>query len=163
MHPRTLATIEQLEKPEWFTRVGHSEGIDYPGNLIVVGSWEEAVEHCTSAVWDDLILEAMNQYRERLFERSPERFKRWNDVVDMVKPVADELGERKSEKVVQEHNLPPGFVGCVCSDMLGILLEAEYADVYPPGFFASNGYWYIKGHFPCGWEGNFPEGRLVVY
>jgi hypothetical protein len=35
--------------------------------------------------------------------------------------------------------------------------------VYPPGFFASNAYWYIKGHFPCGWEGEFPKGTLVIY
>lgn len=24
-------------------------------------------------------------------------------------------------------------------------------------------YWYRVGHWPCGWEGEWPEGRLIVY
>ena len=42
-------------------------------------------------------------------------------------------------------------------------MEAEFADVYPPGFYASQAYWYVKGHFPCGWQGEFPNGTLIIY
>jgi hypothetical protein len=38
-----------------------------------------------------------------------------------------------------------------------------YVDLYPPSFFASNAYWYVMGHFPCGWRGEFPKGQLVIY
>jgi len=49
-------------------------------------------------------------------------------------------------------------------EILGVCMEAEYADVYPPGFYASQAYWYVKGHFPCGWEGGeFPKGKLIIY
>ena len=48
-------------------------------------------------------------------------------------------------------------------DILHVCMEAEYADVYPPGFYASQAYWYVKGHFPCGWQGEFPNGKLIVY
>ncbi len=37
------------------------------------------------------------------------------------------------------------------------------ADVYPPGFYASQAYWYASGHFPCGWRGKVPQGKLIVY
>lgn len=37
------------------------------------------------------------------------------------------------------------------------------SDLYPPGFFASNANWYVRGHFPCGWRGEFPKGQLVIY
>jgi hypothetical protein len=59
--------------------------------------------------------------------------------------------------------VPGAFVDTVDWDILHVCMEAEYADVYPPGFFASQAFWYVQGHFPCGWEGEFPAGRLVLY
>jgi hypothetical protein len=65
--------------------------------------------------------------------------------------------------VVAEHDLPKVFLDTVDWDILNLCMEAEYADVYPPGFYASQAYWYLKGHFPCGWQGAFPKGKLVIY
>jgi hypothetical protein len=71
---------------------------------------------------------------------------------------------RKIQAAVQERTLPPVFGRTVQWDLLHLCMEAEYADVYPPGFFASHAYWYIKGHFPCGWRGGeFPNGTLIIY
>ena len=47
--------------------------------------------------------------------------------------------------------------------ILHMTMEYEYMDVNPLGFFSEVGGWYLRGHFPCGWEGSFPEGRLIVY
>jgi len=108
-------------------------------------------------------MEAANEYRERLAEKSFELFEKWNDVVLAVKPAAQELVREKVRSVVLEQNLPKSFVDTVDWDILHLCMESEYADVYPPGFFASQAYWYMKGHFPCGWQGQFPDGRLVVF
>jgi hypothetical protein len=69
----------------------------------------------------------------------------------------------KTRAVAETHALPKVFEDTVQWDVLHLCMEAEYADVYPPGFFASQAYWYVAGRFPCGWEGKFPAGRLVVY
>jgi len=106
---------------------------------------------------------ASNEYRQRLAERSPERFRKWNEIVVEVKPFAQALVREKVESVVKEHDLPKVFVDTVDWDILHLCMEAEYADIYPPGFYASQAYWYLNGHFPCGWEGEFPEGKLVIY
>jgi hypothetical protein len=55
------------------------------------------------------------------------------------------------------------FENMVQWDILHVCMEAEYADVYPPGFYASQAYWYVKGHYPCGWQGEFPKGKLIIY
>ncbi|MBS0261988.1 MAG: hypothetical protein JSS02_08520 [Planctomycetes bacterium] len=159
MKPQTLATIEQLEKVEWFTKVGVKDA----QKAIVLSSWDEAIEHCSSIEWENLCLEACNQYRERLLERSKERLSQWNEIVDMVKATTIPLVQRKIETVVQQNNLPKVFENMVQWDMLGVCMESEFADVYPPGFYASQAYWYVKGHFPCGWQGEFPNGTLIVY
>jgi hypothetical protein len=148
--------------------LGSLDGLQQPEKIIMLSSWKEAIEYCTSEVWDNLQFEASNQYCERLIQRTPERFKVWNDVVRSVKTIAYDLADRKIERVMKEEKLPRGFQGCVRTDVQGMLIEAEYADVIQPGFSTAMGYWYTTGHFPCGWVGETPDalpphGKLVVY
>lgn len=138
-------------------------GITQPEKVIVLTSWQEAIEQCSSIEWENLCLEAQNQYGERLRERSKERFNQWNEVAAMLKETTIPFVQRKIERVVRQYNLPTVFENMVQWDILGVCRESEFADVYPPGFFASNAYWYMKGHFPCGWQGEFPKGTLIIY
>ncbi len=159
MHPRTIATLRELEEARWFSRVGVKD----TDAAIVLSSWQEAIESCKSSEWEELCLEASNQYRERLCERSMERFRKWNDIVTEVKHYSMPLVLKMIEDVVRKNKLPKVFEDTVQWDIVGVCMEAEYADVYPPGFYASQAYWYVKGHFPCGWKGDFPEGKLIIY
>ena len=111
----------------------------------------------------NLIRKARNQYSERLLERSRDRFAQWNGIATELKEVAVPFVRRKVRAAVEEHSLPKVCEDTVQWDILGVCMEAEYADVYPPGFYASQAYWYVKGHIPCSWKGIFPEGILIVY
>jgi hypothetical protein len=159
MHSRTIAILDQLEKASWFSRVGVNEG----SAIIVVTGWPDAIEQCSSFEWEDLRLHVLNQDRECIARRSKERLQLWNGVVDEVKGLMGPLVDRKIAEVVREHDLPEIFKIRVRNDIIRACREAEYADVRPPGFFTSIGHWYIDGHFPCGWRGAFPQGKLVIY
>jgi hypothetical protein len=160
MHPRTLATLEQLRNADWFANVG----IAASSEVVTLPDWPSAIASCTSPEWEDLCLEAANQYCNRLRERSPEVFSTWNDVVNTVKPSAMALVRDKTREVVAAQSLPHAFIDTVNWDILHLCMEAEFADVYPPGFYASQAYWYGQGHFPCGWRGPFPKGgHLVIF
>jgi hypothetical protein len=130
---------------------------------VVVTSWPQAIEQCDTTEWEDLRLEALNQYRECIAQRSKERWEVWNETVREVKRTTKPLVAHKTATVVHEHALPEIFSIRVNHDIIGICMEAEYADVCPPGFFTRIGQWYINGHFPCGWRGVFLQGRLVIY
>jgi hypothetical protein len=108
-------------------------------------------------------LEALNHCRVFLAEHSMERLRLWNGTVDEVKKITGPLVDRKTAAVVREHALPGIFKTRVRNDITNLCMEAEYADVCPPGFFTSIGCWYLNGHFPCGWWGAFPRGKLVIY
>lgn len=159
LSPATLATLERLRGVEWFANVGRrdTDGAD------VLATWDEAIEHCSSVEWENLCLEAANQYRERLVEASPSSFARWNEVVALVKPVSQALVREKTADVVAREGLPKVFLDTVDWDILHLCMEAEFSDVREPGFYASQAYWYAAGHFPCGWRGAFPDGRLVIF
>ena len=159
MHSRTLATLDRLHEVTWFNRVGvrDTEAAE------VLSSWKEAVEHCSALEWSDLRLEAVNQYCNRLRERAPDALATWNERVMEIKPLSEALVREKAEPVRDQHQLGKKFVDVIRWDVLHVCMEAEYADVFPPGFYASQAYWYTAGHFPCGWRGAFPEGKLVIY
>jgi hypothetical protein len=160
MNSRTIATLDRLEKASWFSRVGINEG----SNAAFVTSWLEAIAHCGSIEWEDLQGDALNQHRAYIAQRSNEGWHRlWNDTVDEVNRITRPLVGRKIASVIRENNLPKIFNIQVNYDITNLCMESEYADVCPPGFFMSLGDWYARGHFPCGWWGGFPEGKLVVF
>ena len=160
MHPRTVATLDRLRREDWF----HNVGVRDTEVADVLSSWVEAIESCAAPEWENLCLEAANQYRERLLERDRRALLTWNDTANSVRPVAQALVREKTRAVIEANQLPKVFLDTVDWDIVHLLMEAEYADIYPPGFYASQAYWYTKGHFPCGWRGLFPKGgRLVIY
>jgi hypothetical protein len=126
---------------------------------IVLPSWQEAIDHCSAPEWEDLCLEATNQYCERIVERSLDRWRQWNQTVDEVKWFTEPLVSKKITRVVERHRFPRVFHATVSWDILFICMEAEYSDVFPTGFYADQVHWYVRGHFPCGWEGELPKGR----
>ncbi len=125
MHPRTVATLNELEKAEWFSRVGVKDTMA----AIVLSSWQEAIKHCSSLEWENLVIEASNQYCERLVERSKERWRQWNKIVVELKKITEPFVRQKIEVVARKNNLPQVFENLVQWDILGVCLEAEYADV----------------------------------
>ena len=159
MHPRTQATLDKLNEVQWFRNIGVCD----TSAAEILKSWAEAMESCRSSEWKELRAEAANQYRERLAECCPERLNKWNEIVRAIKPSVEAVVAEKTRVVVEENNLPQDFVNAVRWDILHLCMEAEYFDVYPPAFFTSQAFWYVQGHFPCGWKGKCPEGMLVIY
>ena len=159
MEKRSRATLDELEQVEWFSHVGEPRD----GPYVILRTWQDAITSCSSLSWENLCLEAANQYRQRLQEQSPSRLAKWNEVVAELKVFTIPFVKRKISHVVEGHALPKAFEDQVQWDILHLAMEAEYADVYPPGFYASQAFWYLNGRFPCGWDGQFPNGRLVLY
>ncbi len=128
-----------------------------------VNSWDEAIESCSTLDWENLTLEAANQLRERIREKSKERFNQWNMICEIVKSFSDALVNDKIRGIMESNNIPEIFHRCVRWDILHLCMEAEYADIVKPSFFAALSFYYYNGHFPCGYSGTFPKGRFVVF
>ena len=160
MRESTSATLDQLAHTCWFSKVGQK---DTKNPLIVLSSWEEAITHSCSPSWQELQLKASNQYCERLAEHNKERFRLWNNIVREVKLISVPLVTRKMQPFIEIHDFPKTVLDSIQWDILHLCMEAEYADVFPPGFYAAQGYWYSCGHFSCGWKGDFPKGICVIY
>jgi hypothetical protein len=58
---------------------------------------------------------------------------------------------------------PLEFLDSVCKDVGTYLLALEYSDIVEPQHYGEQMEWYRLGHFPCGWQGQGPGGRRVVF
>ncbi len=159
MYSRTIARIDQLEKASWFSRIGVAAG----PSVAAVSSWPEAIHYCDAQEWEDLQQEMLNQYRVYIHQHHRARLQDWNERIEAVKKITEPLVALKTTAVIRENGLPDIFRIAVRFDVTLFCMEAEYDDVCPPGFFTRLGAWYLDGHFPCGWWGPFPKGKLIVY
>ena len=118
--------------------------------------------------WFNFRLVALNTFTIRLFQTDRLRMNAWNDDVERLRPCSDAVVAEKAATVVAAHRPPEAFLGEVQSDALLLMMEFEHASVIPPGFYYGLSYWYLRGHYPCGWDGPLPEpgeplqGRLIV-
>ena len=157
--PTTKATLSEIGSVTWFTSCGQP----WNDSVLVLSSWEEAVESCQSDHWTWLTEEAASGLSQAIATKSKERFRSWNSVVNELKLLTVPLVKSKIWTVVAAFHLPQAFEDCVQWDVLHLLLEAEYSDLVKPAFFSSQAFWYLKGRFPCGWSGVFPQGKLVIF
>jgi len=161
MRPETIANLQLLEDADWFSAVGVHDHISEVAH--VLSSWDQALEHCQSIDWENTKLEVSNQFCERLLAANPDRFNRWNHVVREVKGHTIPLVRRKTAQVVSEFDLPRAFIGAVEWDILGLCMESEYVDICPAGFYSGQAFWYVHGHFPCGWLPEGRKGKPIIY
>lgn len=165
LQPATQATLQQLRDSEWFSRLGQftiNEGeIVVP--VEIVSSWAEAIECCSADEWNWMLLESANMLRRKLMQTSMNEFRMWNMRIEKVKTVAVPFVNAKISATKKEFGLPEAFDATVNAQILMVLMEAEYSQIIEPGNFSKLAFWFVNGHFPCGWSGEFPKGDLIIY
>ena len=159
MLARTQQILEDLSRTDWFSRVGVVD----TAAAKVVNSWPEAIALCSTIDWENFVLDRANDFRVRLRATSVSDYDRWNEVARPLSKVVVPMVYAKTRDVVLQWRLPQEFVQRVGWDVIHMAIESEYSEICPPGFLAVQGAWYLNGHFPCGWEGRFPNGIPIVY
>lgn len=159
MRGATRATLDELRSSDWFSRVGIQEA----EHAIVLASWDEALASSQSLGWENLCQEAVNRYRGQIRRLNPQVLRHWNETVRLIKPHTMALVKQKLDEAHAHRSVPLEIEDAVQWDMLHACIEAELSEEVPPGFFASQAFWYVRGHFPCGWRGSFPEGSLIIF
>jgi len=78
--------------------------------------------------------------------------------------VLDSLTLEKWVPYQEEHSLDVAVVYSAEWNILAALMENSYLESGHQCFFFLELLWvYEAGHFPCGWRGKWPQGKLVVY
>jgi hypothetical protein len=156
----TKGFLSELEELDWFSCVGMP--ID-DETIIPVSDWPSAIAACTRPDSERASLEARNRLTRRLAVNWKPEYQRWNLLVREVKSVLLPIIDCKIVATVTLNRLPNDFQSCVAWDLLNVCMELEYEGMVAPRYFSVLASWYLKGHFPCGWEAGDPDRRVLVF
>ena len=159
MKNETKIILSDFEQLDWFSKVGKPIDAD----VLLVSSWREAIKNGCSRKWENIKLSGCNEHSIQVSEKDPGRFDRWNDIVDELKPLLEPIVFRETEKLAIDARFVKKLQAEICWDLLSMLMESEYSDLITPRFYAVLALIYLDGHYPCGWEGSYPKGRMIIY
>lgn len=119
----------------------------------------DAVKHLESVEWMNTRLDWSNALTRQLSARHRMEYREWNNILDE----AESRLERCWIRSLSGSNPLEHALKSVRWDMLAFVLERHFSPMVEVHYFERLIPWYESGHIPCGWEGKYPSGKLVVY
>jgi hypothetical protein len=172
MRPETKALLLKFENMVWFFSAGSP--FDQKEGIQRLDDWSAAIEVCCSQVSSDARLEANNELTVQLSISHKEAYRSWNAKVAELKPQIERLVAQKlvaSSMWTNVHgDVAQSVIDGLRWDLLALCMASEYKDLVSTKYYQLLEYWYLAGHFPCGWLGEVPEdmedafsvGKLAV-
>lgn len=149
----------RLSAIKWFANVG--KPLESFKNINQLSSIFEVGEHLGSAIWENTTLEAANEISGFLVNKHSSLFQHWN----IIACEARNYYKKNIADLVYINGIDNKLLNqCVGWDITHFLIEDYYKTVLKePLFFECLLKVYESGHLPCGWQGCWPKGNLIIY
>jgi hypothetical protein len=162
---QSLELIERLKRVPWFAHIGEpavAKEIRRAVDLRV------AKKLCFSRRWDNAITDSGNQLSVFLSKYYRDRYdKKWSEIVHtcipLLMPIIESAIEHGREKLELGAVQVKVLSMTLRRQFIGACHEIEYADMMQDLLCLQLVPWYELGHWPCGYQGEWPNGMLVVY
>jgi hypothetical protein len=155
-----VSAFDVLGRIPWFRRVG--KPIPRKANVVTVRSWEEALAEFEAESEQYDISGHLRIPADRcaaVMEKEP--YRQWWE-----QAVAD-AGDVYSYKADIPNTLEPYLQDWLDNYLYqyisNLLAEIIGTDSVKSTYFREILPWFLEGHFPCGWKGEWPAGQLRVY
>lgn len=156
--------FDKILSINWFSNCGNTLNQNIKFNIVYVPNWNECKKYYSDISWEDTTLEARNRLTEFLYNKYPKDYENWNVIAEKGKTFLNNNVIPKINEYKDNNNMDKTFVDCIEWDLLGAIMEASYSNCKNrPEFFLELLKVYEAGNFPCGWIGEWPEGKLIVY
>lgn len=158
---KVLGVIRQID---WFHNCGNALKNDIIFSCSYVENWNEAQLNYHSSIWENTTLEARNALTVFLHDKHRDQYLNWNHLAKEARGFLEEEIVPKIELYKEKNNLDNVFIDSVKWDVLNAIMEKSYKKHRnSPVFFSELLTVYESGNFPCGWDGEWPKGKLVIY
>lgn len=155
-------SFERLRTINWFSKCAEMPDINFDFSVEWIPDWSIAVKHFTSPDWEDTTLQARNALTAYLATNYQNDYQDWNKITIQARDLIIKDIMPIISAFQQQQKLPTVFCDCVRWDLLAFVMESTYKRCNPPFFFTNLIEVYLAGRFPCGWKGEWPNGRLMV-
>ena len=167
--PAVLSFLDSIREVPWFSKVG--EPTERDAELIRVDFDFLAQHHAAPyAPWGVALVNAEIRIERLVFDHS--RLGEWDLVRKEVK-FSRSWVEKFYDMLFQRYSGYYGDDTCLYAHEMveipfrllwGAVDEVMLGDLDPNlSFFGSLIPWFRRGHWPCGWQGDWPQGKLVLW
>lgn len=169
-----MSTVDDFliraENVPWFTHVGDPLPRFGAMELVQVTSWKKALARTGSVKMADCWMEGQNILTCELGWNHKLEYRKWNDHVYDARDAMEETVFAKSDRALDV--AVNGVLGeedreflkrRVRFSIIAAYMECVYAHLVEPRLYALIFKIYEAGHFPCGWNEVWPNGKLWVY
>lgn len=146
-----------------FRNCGRNIELSFPVRQVY--SWDDASQYLCDPEWENTTLVASNELAEYLHKRFKEQFQNWNRYAEAGRKIINEELVGRVEAWQVSMNLDSVFVDCVKWDLLHAIIFQQYKVELSdelPDFYGKLLSVYEAGNYPCGWDGAYPDGVLVI-
>ena len=155
--------VEEVREVHWLSRGGQSFEVPVPFQVHQISDRSSVRRAYSNSAWEEVTLEASNELSQYLHSHHRAEFAMWNQVTRKARDFLEKEVDGRIREAGKVFGFGQPFVDCVKWDILGALMERSYAACDPPLFFVHLFDVYSAGHFPCGWDGPWPSGSLLVF
>ena len=150
--------VKRLLKIQWFKNIGHKTSLC---NVRQVVNKNDFIDKISSIEWENTTLEARNKITGYLSKRYTREFQEWNVTATAASNIIDNEIVPIMEREIFRDSI---VLDSLKWDLMAFLMENSCRK-YLKGelFFDCLISVYESGHFPCGWEGKWPQGQLIIY
>jgi hypothetical protein len=164
-----MVTLEEfmhaVQELELCCNVGNPSGSD---DVIQLKSWREALDACCSREWIDFLVEREKDFSRlgplgRMLDSNPKMKADFDRNLKVTCDAIYPLIARKTASLA----LPPDDRDIVAQfvprHLVGAAMFILYQNDTNGDFELLTAGWILSGYFPCRWEGDYPNGKLVIY
>ena len=163
LKPLKTENFTDLEKIDWFCNCGNNIDFSYKHNLKKINSLNETVKLCNSIEWENFQLEKRNELTLFLNRTRKNESTEWNTITGGIKNYLNNGIFQSALEKLKQSDLPDSIFASVEWDILSYYQEIAYEKYNIPTFYSQLIPIYKNGHIPCGYEGVFPNGTILVY
>lgn len=153
----TIDLLNKLKNVIWFSNVGNWNSAD----VLLVKNWIEAEQYCLSDDCENAQLDARNDFS--ILASDYEKVKQWNTVSATLRLLIEPLVLKKTKILNSCVSKPELVRNSIKWDIILCAMALEYQKFISFPYYNTIAQTYLNGHFPCGWDGVWPEGRLIVF
>lgn len=141
-----------LGEIEWFSKCGQSEI-----------SKEDAIQMICSIDWEIFQFDRRADITIFLSERKQNEYSEWNTLTEGFKDFLEEKVFPKVNFALETFGLSSKILPSIQLDILSYMQEETYARYGIPHFYDIVMNSYRNGKLPCGWSGDYPQGKLLEF
>jgi len=155
----------RLHEIDWYSHCGEPLSINLSMPVVPVRGWPESTAIDSHSAWGNVQFDAQCQLRLWCRDQDPHYHPRWDELIIRFKAtVIGPLIEEKWGPYQRQHGIQDEVLKSTTRDIYGALMENGFlTSGHQCFFFLELLLVYEAGHFPCGWDGDWPQGALVVY